>query len=102
MNARELHAALQDGREMALLDVREHGQYGESHLFFAVPLPYSRLELDAPRLVPRFATRVVVYDDGQLGVADRAVVRLSEMGYSNVHVLAGGTAAWRDAGYGLF
>ena len=44
---------LHDGGEIALLDVREHGQYGESHLFYGVPLPFSRLELDAPRLLPR-------------------------------------------------
>src|SRR5512141_1922131 len=102
MNARELHAALQDGREIALLDVREHGQYGESHLFFGTPLPYSRLELDAPRLAPRTATRIVVYDDGSLGVAELAARRLAGCGYSNVHVLEGGAAAWRRAGFALF
>ena len=38
-----LKSWLHDGSEIALLDVREHGQYGEAHLFYAVPLPYSRL-----------------------------------------------------------
>ena len=49
----ELKNMLHDGAEIALLDVREAGQFGESHLLFATPLPYSRLELDAFRLVPR-------------------------------------------------
>ncbi|HZZ95285.1 MAG TPA: rhodanese-like domain-containing protein [Usitatibacter sp.] len=93
---------LHDGAEIALLDVREAGQFGESHLFFAVPLPYSRLELDAPRLLPRLATRIVVYDDGILGVARPAAERLAAMGYSNVSVLEGGTRAWKDAGLKLF
>lgn len=92
---------LHDTDEIALLDVREHGQYGEAHLFYATPVPYSRLEIDATRLVPRSDARVVVYDDGE-DVALRAAARLCSLGYSNVHVLAGGTPAWADAGYALF
>jgi len=98
----ELKQWLHDGQEVALLDVREHGQFGESHLFYAAPLPYSRLELDAPRLVPRRTTRVVVYDDGAGDVAARAARRLEAIGYSQVHELAGGTTAWAEAGYRLF
>jgi hypothetical protein len=33
-----------DGGEIAVLDVREHAQDGEGHLFHATPLPYSRFE----------------------------------------------------------
>lgn len=102
IDAKVLKRWLHDGREIALLDVREAGQFGESHLFLAVPLPYSRLELDLPRLVPRRATRVVVCDDGALGVAQKAAARMAEVGYSNVHVLQGGTAAWKAAGLALF
>jgi len=98
----ELKAWLHDGQEVALLDVRESGQFGEGHLFHAVPLPYSRLEIEAPRLMPRLATRVVVVDGGEGGVAERAAARLESMGYTGVHVLAGGTPAWRAAGFRLF
>ena len=102
VDAKTLKRWLSDGREIALLDVREHGQYGESHLFFGVPLPYSRLELDTPRLVPRRSTRVVVYDDGALGVAALAARRLEAIGYSALHVLEDGTRGWERAGYRLF
>ena len=103
VDAPALKSWLKDGQEIALLDVREHGQYGESHLFFAVPLPYSRLEIHIARLVPRRATRVVVYDGGNGdAVAERAAHRLAETGYSNVFVLEGGTEAWTAAGYQLF
>ncbi|HET9580172.1 MAG TPA: rhodanese-like domain-containing protein [Usitatibacter sp.] len=102
IDARTLKAWLHDAAEIALLDVREHGQYGESHLFFGVPLPYSRLELDVPRLVPRKGTRIVAYDDGALGVAQLAAQRLSDVGYNHVHVLEGGTEAWRSAGFALY
>src|SRR5687767_6388587 len=102
VDAKTLKSWLQSSSELALLDVREHGQYGESHLFFAVPLPYSRLELDIGRLVPRLSTKVVLYDDGTSNVAARAVRRLEAIGYTDVRVLAGGTGAWAAAGYQLF
>ena len=93
---------LHDGAEIALLDVREAGQFGESHLLFATPLPYSRLELDVGALVPRKSARIVVCDDGVLGVADRAAKRLQALGYTDVSVLDGGTKGWAAAGYTLF
>jgi rhodanese-related sulfurtransferase len=92
---------LHDGGEIALLDVREAGQFGESHLLFATPLPYSRLELDIGALVPRKSARIVLCDDGG-GTAELAAKRLQAIGYSEVSVLDGGTRAWRDAGYTLF
>ncbi|MDB5850381.1 MAG: sulfurtransferase [Rhodoferax sp.] len=92
---------LNDGAEIALLDVREAGQFGEGHPFFAIPLPYSRLELDVPHLVPRTATRTVLVDAGD-GVAERAARRLAALGYSQVFVLAGGAPGWAEAGHVLF
>lgn len=105
VTASQLKYWLHDGQEIAVLDVREHGQYGESHLFYGTPLPYSRLEIDVPRLVPRKPVRVVVYDSGEAdteNVALRAAQRLQALGYTDVHVLEGGTKAWKAAGYVLF
>ncbi|MDB5892718.1 MAG: sulfurtransferase, partial [Rhodoferax sp.] len=96
-----VRAWLNDGGEIALLDVREAGQFGEGHPFFAVPLPYSRLEIDIPQLVPRLATRTVLIDAGD-GVADRAARRLAALGYTDVQVLEGGAPGWAAAGYVLF
>src|SRR5687767_14288660 len=52
IDASTLRTWLHDGGEIALLDVREAGQFGESHLLFATPVPYSQLEVEAARLVP--------------------------------------------------
>src|ERR1700681_3414620 len=101
VDATTLKAWLSDGAEIAVLDTRESGQYGMGHLFFAVPLPYSRFELDLPALVPNPAVRLVLYDDGE-GVAARAAARAEELGYGNVHVLKGGAEAWGQAGYTLY
>ncbi|MBB3641375.1 rhodanese-like domain-containing protein [Variovorax atrisoli] len=103
IDPKTLKSWLHDGGEIALLDVREHGQYGEAHLFYGIPLPFSRLEIDAPRLVPRRGVRTVVYDEGDGSeVAERAAARLAALGCTDVHVLQGGARAWKAAGYVLF
>lgn len=101
VDATTLKSWLHDGQEIALFDVREYGQYGQAHLFYGITLPYSRLELEVSRLAPRQSVRLVVYDDGQ-EVAERAARRLTTLGYTDVHVLRGGTAAWKAAGFALF
>ncbi|WP_332775590.1 rhodanese-like domain-containing protein [Polaromonas sp.] len=101
VEAATLKAWLHDGQEIALFDVREHGQYGEAHLFYGITLPYSRLELDVLRLAPRKSVRLVVYDNGQ-HVAPSAARRLAALGYTDVHVLRDGTAGWQAAGFPLF
>ncbi|MFC5523856.1 rhodanese-like domain-containing protein [Polaromonas jejuensis] len=102
VEAATLKTWLHDGQEIALFDVREHGQYGQSHLFYAIPLPYSRLELDVLRLAPRHSVRLVVYDDDGQSAAPAAARRLAALGYTNVHVLQGGTGGWQAAGFALF
>jgi rhodanese-related sulfurtransferase len=101
IDASVLKAWLSDKREIALLDVREHGQYGEGHLFFAASLPYSRFELSLPALVPNLGVRLVLYDDGD-GIAARAAAGAEALGYDNVHILGGGASSWRGAGYTLY
>lgn len=87
--------------ELAFLDLREAGEFGEGHPLFAVPCPYSRLEYLARRLVPRESTPMLLADDGD-GRAERAAACLEAMGYRDVATLGGGVAGWRAAGYTLF
>lgn len=101
VDARTVKAWLSDTREIAFLDVREHGQFGEGHPLLAIPAPYSRFEAELVRLVPNFAVRLVLLDDGD-GVADRAARSAEALGYRNVHALEGGAEGWRRAGYTLF
>ena len=89
------------GGEIAFLDVREHGRYGEGHPFFAAPLPYSLLEIDAPRLLPRAAVPIVLLDDND-GVAEKAATRLAALGYADVAIMDGGAPGWAAAGFTLF
>src|ERR1700704_6829566 len=96
-----VRAALIEGREMALLDVREEGPYSRGHPLFAVPLPLSRIELKVLDLVPRSDAPIVLYDDGG-GLVERAEARLGALGYTNVARLDGGLDGWRRAGGEVF
>ena len=98
----QLQQWLFDGQEIALFDVREHGQYGEAHLFHGVNLPYSRLELEVRRLAPNPQVRLVIYDQDGGDVAAHTAQRLRGLGYSHVHVLDGGAEGWQAAGLQLF
>jgi rhodanese-related sulfurtransferase len=102
IDAATLATWLRDGGELALIDVREAGQFGEGHLFFATSLPYSRLELEAGRLIPRTGTRIVVHDGGEERLARLASERLRAFGYDNVFVLSGGTRAWAASGRPIY
>jgi rhodanese-related sulfurtransferase len=99
--AQEVKTRLTAGGEIAFLDVREHGQYGEGHPFFAAPLPYSRLEIDAPRLLPRKTAPIILLADGD-GVAEKATRRLAALGYTDIAAVEGGVPGWAAVGYALF
>lgn len=101
VEARTVKEWLSDGEEIAFLDVREPGQFAEGHAFFAVPLPYSRFELEIERLVPNRSVRMVLCDAGD-GIAERAHRRAAALGYTNVARLAGGAPGWGAAGYTLY
>jgi rhodanese-related sulfurtransferase/predicted metal-dependent enzyme (double-stranded beta helix superfamily) len=96
-----LKAALSDGEEIALLDVRETGVFTHRHLLLAASAPLWRLELLIDRLVPRRGTRIVLTDADE-SLAHQAAARLVRLGWRNVSVLAGGTDGWEAAGYEVF
>jgi rhodanese-related sulfurtransferase len=96
-----LRSWLDDTEELALLDAREEGEFATSHLFWAVPCPLSLREIRARALLPRKTVRTVCVDDGS-GLAERLADWLESVGYGDVSVLGGGTAAWADADYVVF
>ncbi len=96
-----VRAMLDDGGELALIDVREELIFSQNHLLWARNVPLSRLELRFARLVPRQTTRIVLIDDND-GLAARAAGVLARAGYSDLCYLQGGVAAWQQAGFVTF
>jgi hypothetical protein len=79
IDAPTLKSWIHDGQELAILDAREDGEFGQSHLFWANPCGLSRAELRARLLLPRLATRVVCVDAGT-GLAERLASLLAGIG----------------------
>ena len=91
-------------QEIAILDVREEDPFAQCHPLFAANLPLGRIEVDAWTRLPRLDTFIVVYGTAFNGddLALPAARTLKRMGYTNVHLLAGGLQGWQDAGGEVF
>lgn len=90
---KDLYAQLQQGASLALIDVREHGEYNAAHIPGSSLVPRRELEKRMGRLVPWRGARVVVVDDDGRR-AELAARTLSRMGYERVEVLEGGLNRW--------
>lgn len=101
IDADSLHRQLKSGGEIALIDLREQGAFGQRHILRAVNLPLSRLELEYRRLIPRQDVPVVLCDGGE-GLTEKAADVLGFAGWSDVSILQGGIDAWEAAGHILF
>ena len=102
VTAQHVRAELLMRREIALLDVREEDEFARSHPLWAANLSLNRLELDAWGRIPRLDTPIVVYGGADGVEARRATLRLRELGYTAVSLLAGGLEGWKAAGGELF
>ena len=97
MKPSDLATLLKTSTGHALLDVRERATYERGHIYRATSVPRRLLEARLPRLVTALATPIVLYDDDG-AIAPLAAKTITAMGYTAVHVLDGGLAAWRAGG----
>ena len=88
---------LEAGTPLAVLDVREHGEYNAAHIPGSSSLPRRLLEFRLQRLVPCMSVQVVVVDDDGLR-AGLAAQTLERMGYTNICTLEGGLKRWASEG----
>ncbi len=104
VTAAQLRQMILGGGELALLDLREEGTFGDGHLLFAVPLPLSRLEMVVDDLVPRRDVPVVLCaaSPGDVDLIRAGAERLGRFGYADVSALEGGVEGWAAAGYEVF
>jgi rhodanese-related sulfurtransferase len=93
ITAAGLAALLDKNATLALIDVREHGEYNLAHIAGASSVPRRQLEARMGRLVPFRGAPVVVCDDTGRRAA-LAAATLERMGYRDVAVLAGGINRW--------
>lgn len=84
-------------KDAVVVDIRDQAEYARGHIVGARNLPAKvlderRAEIDKLKSAPV----IVACDSGQR--AGPAADRLRALGVAEVHVLAGGLNAWRDAG----
>jgi rhodanese-related sulfurtransferase len=101
----ELLGMITDDKEIAIIDVREQGEFANAHLLLSCCIPLSQMELRIADLVPRFGTPVVLIGNEPADSYRRtrkSFERLSQWGYTNLLVLANGIDGCRQAGFSLF
>lgn len=98
ISPQELKQRLDNGEELAVVDVRERDEFVQGHLPGATFIPRGYLELQIEQNHPDRDKPVVIYCAG--GVRSAFAARnLNEMGYTNTISLIGGFNGWKDAGY---
>src|SRR5260370_14124156 len=98
ITAAALKSLLDAQATFALIDIREPGEYNDSHIPGASLVPRRQLEFRLGRLVPYRGTRVIVCDDDGRR-APLAAATLEGMGFRQVAVLEGGINRWTTVGY---
>ncbi len=97
ISPRELLARQQRGERGALLDVREENEWNLFRLPNAIHLPLARVRTAASEALARVAGEEIVVYCGRGARSAQAVEMLRAQGYQATS-LAGGIAAWVDAG----
>jgi len=82
-----------DGMDMALVDLRTEADFDAGHAMGAMGIPLNALAIRLSELPPE-GTRLVLYGDE----AKTAARFLRFRGLDDAWALAGGFAAWKDAG----
>ena len=102
LDAARVHALLSESAEFAFVDVREEGLFNSGHPLTIVSAPLSHLETRIAALVPRRATRIILMDQSDDGLAERAARRLAGWGYTDISIMTDGLEGWRTAGLEVF
>ena len=88
---------LMNQQDATVIDVREPAEFESGHIINARNIPLSQVEARAGEVKKNKAKPVVVYCASGIKSA-AAVAALKRSGYEQVFNLAGGIAAWKQAG----
>jgi len=86
-DAKSAKAFFDEIGSVVIIDVREAHEVNESKLEHSTHISRGQLEMKIPESCPDPNTNILIYCAAS-GRASMAAVRLQEMGYTNVHVIA--------------
>ena len=95
---KDLKDAIDGGKEMVILDVREPNEYEVAHIPEAINVPRGLLEFSIWTVVPNQEEKIFVYCKTGARAA-LATKLLNELGYKNAVAVNTGGVAWVQAGY---
>jgi rhodanese-related sulfurtransferase len=93
----EVRAKQQRKENFDLVDVREDSEWEQGRAEGAIHLGKGIIERDIEQTIPQKNREIVLYCGGGYRSA-LAADALQQMGYTNVHSMAGGIKGWRDLG----
>lgn len=96
----DVHDALKDGPDFVLLDVRSGEHYARGHLPGAVHLPHRKITASRLAAFPASTVFVVYCAGPHCNGAQRAALRLAQLGRP-VKLMLGGMTGWLDEGFGV-
>ena len=104
LDAATVRERILSGDEIAILDLREWGVFGDGHMLFAISCPLSHLETRIDDFVPRQDTPLVLCSEGAADahLVELGAERLIAWGYTDVAILDGGLDGWEKAGFEVF
>jgi rhodanese-related sulfurtransferase len=98
----ELARRIQSGNPPVLLEALPERYYTQKHLPGALLFPHDQVNQLAPALVPDRGTEIVVYCASRTCQNSHiAAQRLTQLGYTDVTVYAGGKQEWEEGGLPL-
>ncbi len=102
ISPQRLHAIMDDGKKINLIDVRTAAEYRAGHVAGAKLIPLDELSVNTLAEYELYADaghEQPIYLTCQAGLrAQQAAERLIDAGYHNVALLDGGTQGWLNAG----
>ena len=98
----KLKKLLNSSQEIALIDLREEGDFGKEHILLATSLPISQLELRIDSLVPNKQTKIILMDTCNEIIPQLAKKSLNKWNYNNIDILKGGLENWKKTGHEIY
>lgn len=99
IDRQELHARLERGDRLVLVEALDPREFRRFHLPGALNLPWQRVRERAADLLPDRDAEIVVYCAVRTcDAATKALMALEEMGYGNLLHYLDGKYDWREAG----
>jgi rhodanese-related sulfurtransferase len=86
--------------DAVVVDVRDGNAFAKGHIIGAVNIPHTLINVNIEKL-EKYQQQPIVMVCGRGQTSPQEAEKLHKKGFEKIYFLAGGLAAWQDAGYPL-